>query len=340
MASYAEYFAGEVYSNDSSRSGKDILFAIWLARRGVQDDEIAIILRNTPYNSNKYLRDSYIDRTIQKARETAAQVSPYSLNTQTPMLPAHTPSNTEITDYDSIRMGSTELLRVYHWGIHSIDAFLAGGIAPKELTLLAARARAGKTTLLCNVAANMVKQGIKVLFVNYEDTLEKLKRRFSGLLGEHRTEGRLVFLDATTSRKTITDIEKPICDSKAEVVIVDYLARVPLRSGGYANDRFGQRDVIYALAQYAKRYNTSIILADHLFVSDDHKDSGYRLWPSDLSEARMYKEMTCDNIIGLKRDRARENTVWVSGMKCKRFDSTLFKSMEVNWQTAEYKNGI
>lgn len=333
MASYAEYFAGEIYINDSSRSARDMLFSIWLVRRGLTDSEIVTILETATYNRDKHLTENYLDRTIQKARET--------IKRQRPMNEPQPPSSMEITDYDSIRLGSTESVRTYSWGIHAIDAFLAGGIAPSELTLLAARARAGKTTLLCNVTAHMVKNGIKVLFINYEDTLEKLKRRLTGLLGDWHTNGSLVFFDATTTRRSFTDIEKPIGDSKAQVVIVDYLARVPLRNGGHANDRFGQRDVIYALAQYARKYNTSVILADHLAVTDDHTNkSGYRLFPSDLSEARMYKEMTCDNMIGLKRDGPRNDIVWVSGMKCKRFDSNLFKSIEVNWETGEYKDGI
>ena len=82
------------------------------------------------------------------------------------------------------------LQRIKNWGqqvglssgYHAIDR-MTMGFAPGELTIVAGPTSQGKTLWCCNIAANMVKDKHKIVFVTLEMTKEELLSRFWNILG-------------------------------------------------------------------------------------------------------------------------------------------------------------
>src|SRR5699024_10763911 len=57
-------------------------------------------------------------------------------------------------------------------GIHTLDKLLGG--LQKGIHLIAAEPGQGKTTLSLQIARNVAKQGVPVLFVSFEESLDRL----------------------------------------------------------------------------------------------------------------------------------------------------------------------
>jgi archaellum biogenesis ATPase FlaH len=342
MNSYADYFAGNVVTGDRSRSAKDLAFSIFLVRKGLTSSEICVILNHAEYNKGKELKDAYLERTIRKAMETVQERSviaaqqPPSARTESSSVAPTLLKYSEIKDYvyPSVERIST--------GIGCIDIYTAGGLGLKELSLVIAEQETGKTTLSCWLGAQAQQQGYNVLHVFYEDDLADLKKRYDNHLTDTSSDSDVFFLDGTEKPVSVPVIEHSIRQCNPGLVIVDYLARVP-GLDGKADDRFSIRDLFFEFGNLARRYNTHILIADHVTIVQDRTDRqgnllpvSYKMELSRLSEAKMYKSMTTSIMIGMIKDRQDMSRIWCTGLKFKRKANRLFKSMQVNWDTGKY----
>ena len=86
---------------------------------------------------------------------------------------------------DPLEYADEALDRIEHWGemvglssgYYDIDKMTVG-FAPGELTIVAGETSQGKTLLCCNIAANMIRQKHKIVFVTLEMTKAELLSRF------------------------------------------------------------------------------------------------------------------------------------------------------------------
>ena len=91
---------------------------------------------------------------------------------------------------DPVDFADAALDRMENWGkmvglssgYYAIDK-MTMGFAPGELTIVAGETSQGKTLLCCNIAANMIKQKHKVVFVTLEMTKEELLSRLWKIMG-------------------------------------------------------------------------------------------------------------------------------------------------------------
>lgn len=133
-----------------------------------------------------------------------------------------------------------------------LDKTLNGGIAQGELMLIVAGTGVGKTTIGMKIAAQMMRQHKKVMFVYFEDSLASMiGKTMSGLTGlsqtdcmakdnpkaykskveKYRKEGGEWILEKMNPKKRTVDdlinIYNSICAThgKPDVLIVDYLTK-------------------------------------------------------------------------------------------------------------------
>ena len=345
MNTYADYFAGNVVTGDSSRSAKDLSFAIFLVRKGLTPDEVSCILSHTTYNNGKDLKDRYLERTIGKAMEA---VQDHSVN--------NAAQSERPIRADSLSVGLVPLLRyseirdvVYpsveriSTGIRHLDLYTTGGLGLKELSLVIAEQGTGKSTLGCWEGAQAQRAGYNVLHVFYEDDIGDLKARYDNHLVGTSSDSDVYFLDGTEKPVTPAQIEEGMKQCQPGLVLIDYLARVPGLQGK-ADDRFSIRDLMMHFGNLARRYNAHVQILDHVTLVPERLDKygnplpvSYVMSMDRLSEAKMYKAMVCGIIIGMMKDKNNKNRVWLSGLKFKRKDTEMKGvSVSVDWSTGRY----
>jgi len=77
-----------------------------------------------------------------------------------------------------IERESSEEVSVIPSGFKLIDEFIGGGFGRQEVSLIAAPVNQGKSVILVNIAANIVRAGKKVLFISLEGKESQPKVRF------------------------------------------------------------------------------------------------------------------------------------------------------------------
>lgn len=136
-------------------------------------------------------------------------------------------------------------------GIDPLDAITDGGLEPKSLSIIMSGTSAGKSSAMCSMAANFIRNGYNVLYVTLEMSEEKIAQRIDAnfldvdindvpMLKEetykkhlhsiqNKTKGRLVIkeyppalLTTNKLRSLLEDLKVKI-DFMPQIVIVDYL---------------------------------------------------------------------------------------------------------------------
>ncbi len=143
-------------------------------------------------------------------------------------------------------------------GIREFDRVLGGGIFPASVVLLAGDPGIGKSTLLIQVAARLVRQQISVLYVSGEESLRQLHNRANRLnIARHA----IPVLMETNLENILFHIEK----QSPTVVIVDSIQSL------YSEDVVGApgnvaqlRECASRLFRAAKEQGWSLILVGHI----------------------------------------------------------------------------
>lgn len=166
--------------------------------------------------------------------------------------------------------------RFEHWnemhglstGFPSIDK-LTLGLAPAELIVIAGPTSRGKTLLSMNIAANVARNGGRVLFVTLEMTHEELTSRYMFAAGGRDTSDFATIAANTIfqeyERLSWKDIDGLIANAKeqldVDLVIIDHLHYFA-RNLKNAAEELGE--VTMAFKDNAKKYKIPIILISHI----------------------------------------------------------------------------
>lgn len=203
-----------------------------------------------------------------------------------------------------------------------------GGIDRKTLTCYLGGTNVGKSILLCNDAAEFVRQGKNVLFVTCEMSEAKVARRISANLLDITLEeydklvsngkikqklknfvdrtifppGKLFIKEYPTGQCTVHDIEAKIKELKekqhfeVDVIVVDYISIMcNYRNPNSENTYMKLKQLSEDLRGIAVKHNIAIITACQIGRSALNT-SDVEL--TDCSES-MGLTHTCDNIIGI-----------------------------------------
>lgn len=185
--------------------------------------------------------------------------------------------------------------RFKHWnemhglstGFPSIDE-LTLGLAPAELIVIAGPTSRGKTLLAMNIAANVARNGGRVLFVTLEMTHEELTSRYMFAAGGRDTNDFATIAANTifqeNERLSWKDIDGLIANAKeqlnVDLVIIDHLHYF---ARGLKNAAEELGEVTMAFKDNAKKYKIPIILISHIRkLAKDEELSGDSLRGSSL----------------------------------------------------------
>ena len=144
------------------------------------------------------------------------------------------------------------------------------GLAPGELTIVAAPTSVGKSLLCLNIAANLVKEDHMVGFITLEMTRPEIGSRLKRILGEEDSElvGGVIVnkSDKMSWRSVETFLKKSIEEWKIEVLFIDHLHY-------FARSMDNQAEELGLITQEFKhlaiKYNIPIVLISHTRKTDN-----------------------------------------------------------------------
>lgn len=143
-------------------------------------------------------------------------------------------------------------------GISEFDRVLGGGIVRGSVVLIGGAPGAGKSTLLLQVIANIAGQGISVLYVSGEESLQQIAERAHRL----RLPADKIMMLAETSVQRICDV---LDEVKPRILVIDSIQVVYTQSIDSAPGSVSQvRESASYLTQYAKKNNVSIFMVGHV----------------------------------------------------------------------------
>ncbi|MEX1376663.1 MAG: DNA repair protein RadA [Eubacteriales bacterium] len=142
--------------------------------------------------------------------------------------------------------------------ISELDRVLGGGVVEGAITLIGGDPGIGKSTLLLQVAGLMSKQGVEILYVSGEESVDQVAMRAK----------RLNVSDSTLHLYCQTNVDKILkaaADTKAKVMIVDsiqtmYKEELPSAPGSVAQVRESSASFL----RYAKENGCAIFLVGHV----------------------------------------------------------------------------
>ena len=143
-------------------------------------------------------------------------------------------------------------------GMSEFDRVLGGGIVTGSVVLIGGAPGAGKSTLLLQAIANIAVQGVPVLYVSGEESLQQIAER------AHRLglpAGKIMML-AETSVQRICDVMDEV---QPKVLVVDSIQVVYTQDVESAPGSVSQvRESASYLTQYAKKHHISIFMVGHV----------------------------------------------------------------------------
>ena len=151
-------------------------------------------------------------------------------------------------------------------GLSEFDRVLGGGIVAGSVVLIGGAPGAGKSTILLQAIANIAGQGISVLYVSGEESLQQIAERAMRL----SLPADKIRMLAETSVQRICDV---LDELKPQVLVIDSIQVVYTQDVESAPGSVSQvRESASYLTQYAKKHQLSIFMVGH--ITKDHSLAG------------------------------------------------------------------
>jgi replicative DNA helicase len=235
------------------------------------------------------------------------------------------------------RLQEGEPLQIFPTGVSSLDGLLRGGFRPRQLIVLGAQAKTGKTEMCVFLTSQMVDR--KPLWFSYEDGPEELVERFM----DRGVSVPLFYTPASMQQRSLEWIEARIVEAivkyGTEIVFIDNLQSiVPKGMNQESEYMFYTR----GFKDMANKWNVAIVLVHHVTKTEIDRSPDYNdlkgsssigqfantvimLW---RQTARVDNEVIITNNIALSVQLARRGKPGTVRMM---FDGTTFH--EHNWNT-------
>ncbi len=150
-------------------------------------------------------------------------------------------------------------------GFRMVDQ-MTKGLAPGEMTVIGGQTSHGKTALSINIAANLIKQDIPVLFITLEMTHKELLSRFVHIMGEdayteHAASLYLQKRDELDWRSIDRLVAKAKEECDIQMVFIDHLHYLVNQT----DNQFAEIGLIVkAVKKNAIRHDVPIVLISHV----------------------------------------------------------------------------
>ena len=143
-------------------------------------------------------------------------------------------------------------------GISEFDNLLGGGIVKGSLSLIGGAPGIGKSTLLLQIVKNLGDNGIDVLYVSGEESLNQIKLR-SNRIGKFRDNVK--FISSTNMDSILSTVIK----TKPQVLIIDSIQTMALNLEDKIPGSITQvRACTQGIFRVCKEINTSAFIVGHI----------------------------------------------------------------------------
>lgn len=143
-------------------------------------------------------------------------------------------------------------------GINEFDRVLGGGIVGGSIVLVGGDPGIGKSTILLQACRNLCNNGLKVLYVSGEESLQQIKGR-ADRIGSFQND---MFLYCETNLSLIEGI---IDDEKPQIIVIDSIQTMYRDEVSSAPGSVSQvREATNIFLQIAKGMNIPIFLVGHV----------------------------------------------------------------------------
>ena len=174
-------------------------------------------------------------------------------------------TNQQVTELASVTDQKLSRIGI---GIEELDRVLGGGIVPGSVILIGGDPGIGKSTLLLQVLAGLMKQ-LKCLYVSGEESLQQINMRAKRL---GLDVGALRCLTETNVEQILTVAEK----ERPSMVVIDSIQTLHSEQVASAPGSVSQvRESAAGLVRYAKQMNCAMVLVGH--VTKDGSLAGPRI---------------------------------------------------------------
>ena len=161
------------------------------------------------------------------------------------------------------RLKEGDPLPVFSTGVESLNGLLRGGFRPRQLIVIGAQTKAGKTEFCIYLTGNMAEQ--KPLFFSYEDGAEELVERFM----DRNLPVPLFYTPAELKFRKLEWIEERIVEAKVKygtsLVFIDNLQSVIPQSQRQEQE---YTFFVRGLKDIAEKWDVAIVLVHHVIKSD------------------------------------------------------------------------
>ncbi len=146
----------------------------------------------------------------------------------------------------------------YLTALSQCDRLLGGGVVVGSLTLVAGEPGIGKSTLMLHIAGNLAKQGLRILYVCGEESVEQTALRARRL---KMASEQIYFFNETNFEQIQTHIER----LKPQILIIDsiqilYKSEIPSAPGSVTQ----VRELATTFMHLAKKLGISTFLIGHV----------------------------------------------------------------------------
>lgn len=143
-------------------------------------------------------------------------------------------------------------------GMKELDRVLGGGIVQGSMVLVGGDPGIGKSTILLQVCRNLSMQGIQVLYISGEESLQQIKIR-AARIGDFGDSLRLLCETNLDIIRAVIDREKP------QIVVIDSIQTMYNEEVGSAPGSVSQvRESTGVLMQIAKGKGISVFIVGHV----------------------------------------------------------------------------
>lgn len=186
--------------------------------------------------------NSYVEESVVVGKDNKSM--------KTSILPATKSKPTPVSEISSVKETRINL------GYEELNRVLGGGLVPGSLILLGGEPGIGKSTLLLQVALNVIDK--KVLYVSGEESAQQIKMRAERI--GVKNENCLILTETNTS-----DIIKHFEDTKPDIVIVDSIQTLESPAIDATAGSISQiRETAAEMNKIAKAHHVPIFLIGHI----------------------------------------------------------------------------
>lgn len=142
-------------------------------------------------------------------------------------------------------------------GYKSLDYLFKGGLQKGNLVIIGGRPSMGKTAFTLNMALNIAKESLPVMFFSAEMSAVMLKERLQLM----EASGYPLFFSCA-SPLTIDTIRETLRKEKFSIAFIDYLSYIKTEKKHSKNDEIGE--ILISLKSIAKDFDIPIVVVSQL----------------------------------------------------------------------------